>query len=605
MATQAPNGSKGTIGLSKYTYKELAKATGKFSNQFHLGEGGFGQVFWAFLDDEIRAIKKLRYLPDVQKEELEHEIRVISSVSHKNLVKLVGYCIDGANGLLVLEYLPNGSLKSHLHGKNILDWSKRIDIAKGCALGLEYLHNHCERTPIIHQDIKSDNILLNKNFKPKLADFGLALYFPDSITHLSRTIKGTEVYMDPEYSGKVSTKSDVYSFGVVLLELITGREPLHEGVKIVDWAKTRITQALKGDYKDFVDVRLQKYDKGEMEKIIYCAKGCVYNPPEFRPSMREIVRFLEGAKLEKNLWIEKIDNEMRRSTINRDASSSGIERLEIHKPEIFTYEQLTKATEGFSMKNLLGKGSLGQVYKGYLINHEVTVKKFSHMPRKQEDAFEKMKAICSSVHHNNLVKLIGYCDEGGNKLLVFEFVSEDKSLRSHLHAGNARSTVDWPTRMEIALGIAKGLVDLHEQYKRWNIYEHFKDDSIFLDGNFQLKFAEYGRAKFLSTYVGFTPSTYAKTDVYFFGAILLELITGKQPNDDISIVEWAESVPGDRLLHGEYDFVDKKLQNNFDENKMIRMIKCALACVRRFPQERPQMSRVVEVLAGNINPEYL
>ncbi|XP_058010457.1 lysM domain receptor-like kinase 3 [Hevea brasiliensis] len=173
-------------------------------------------------------------------------------------------------------------------------------------------------------------------------------------------------------------------------------------------------QALKGDYKDFVNVKLQKH-----------------NPPEFRPSMREIVRFLEGAKLEKNLWIEKIDKQMRRSTINKETSSSGIERLQIHKPMIFTYQQLPMATEGFSKNNLLGKGSLDQVFKGYLNHETVTVKKF--LPRKQEDAFEKMKAICISVHHNNLVKLIGYCNEGGNKLLVFEFVPEDKSLRSHLH----------------------------------------------------------------------------------------------------------------------------------------------------------------------------
>ncbi|XP_058010483.1 proline-rich receptor-like protein kinase PERK15 [Hevea brasiliensis] len=158
----------GNIGPTQYNDEQLSKATGHFSNDYILGQGGFGQVFKGALHGEILAIKKPHYFQEQTREELVHEIAVISSVRHCNLVNLLGYCIEGANALLVLEYRLNKSLRLHLHGggKEILDWPTIRKIAIGSAKGLEYLREHSS-TKIIHQDIKSDNILLDINFEPK------------------------------------------------------------------------------------------------------------------------------------------------------------------------------------------------------------------------------------------------------------------------------------------------------------------------------------------------------------------------------------------------------------------------------------------------------
>ncbi|XP_021628309.1 proline-rich receptor-like protein kinase PERK3 isoform X1 [Manihot esculenta] len=415
---------------------------------------------------------------------------------------------------------------------------------------------------------------------------------------------GTDIYVDLEDPKRVSDKSDVYSYGVVLLELITGRKPKYQDIDIVNWAKSRIKQALEEEYRGFVDTRLQSFDKIEMKRMVYCAEACVYSRPQLRPSMEKIVLALKGhmPNLKDLHGSTENDTELPHITINKGISSSSTERFQ----RIFTYQELTIATEGFSGKNLVARSSQCQVYKGYLNGETVTVKKYNYMPGKKEDVFDHIKSISSSVHHNNLVNLLGFCNEGPNRLLVYEFVSEDKSLRSHLH-GNVTSTLAWPIRMGIALSIARGMVDLHELYKPLNIYEQYKDDSIFLDGNFQPKFAEYGHGRFLSGAFGGHSLTvnYAKADVYLFGEILMELVTGKPSNEDgVNIAEWAEPVLGMALLHKEYDIVDQKLKE-FNATELIRMIKCALACVHRYAHFRPQMSQIAEVLAGNAPPETL
>ncbi|XP_058006690.1 proline-rich receptor-like protein kinase PERK13 [Hevea brasiliensis] len=184
------------FGLRQYNYDELAEATDKFSNRNFLGEGGFSLVYEGILDGKKVAIKKLKIRPDERsqsEEESKEEIKVISRVSHKNLVKLLGYCIEGDDILLILEYVPKKSLKHHLHGETTLEWTKRMKIAIGTAKGLEYLHENC--TPkIIHRDVKAENILIDDKYEPKIADFGLALLFPEtgSPTHITRSNKGTQ-----------------------------------------------------------------------------------------------------------------------------------------------------------------------------------------------------------------------------------------------------------------------------------------------------------------------------------------------------------------------------------------------------------------------------
>eukprot|EP01018_Ginkgo_biloba_P011460 Gb_02501 [translate_table: standard] len=213
--------------LTTFSYRELQTATKNFSDR--LGGGGFGSVFKGTLqDNSLVAVKKLEGLSQGEKQ-FRMEVSTIGTIQHVNLVRLRGFCSEGSKRLLVYEYMPNGSLNSFLFGKGnseheVLDWKTRFGIALGTARGIVYLHEKC-RDCIIHCDIKPENILLDANFCPKVADFGLAKLVGREFSHVLTTMRGTRGYLAPEWlSGlPITAKADVYSFGMTLLEIIAGR----------------------------------------------------------------------------------------------------------------------------------------------------------------------------------------------------------------------------------------------------------------------------------------------------------------------------------------------------------------------------------------------
>ncbi|KAF6176359.1 hypothetical protein GIB67_011148 [Kingdonia uniflora] len=296
-----------SLGFSKstFTYEELAMATDGFSDANLLGQGGFGYVHKGVLPNgkEV-AVKQLKVGSGQGEREFQAEVEIISRVHHKHLVSLVGYCISGAQRMLVYEFVPNDTMEFHLHGKGrpSMDWETRLRIAMGSAKGLAYLHEDCH-PKIIHRDIKASNILLDMKFEAKVADFGLAKIAADNNTHISTRVMGTFGYLAPEYasSGKLTDKSDVFSFGVMLLELITGRRPVDTTQSfmddsLVDWARPLLTRALEdGNYDFLVDARMQKdYNPSEMACMVACAAACVRHSSRRRPRMSQVVRALEG-----------------------------------------------------------------------------------------------------------------------------------------------------------------------------------------------------------------------------------------------------------------------------------------------------------------------
>ncbi|XP_021648303.2 probable LRR receptor-like serine/threonine-protein kinase At1g06840 isoform X3 [Hevea brasiliensis] len=532
--------------LRKYTYEELSKATHYFSNSNRLGSGGFGDVFKGSLDGKVVAIKKLKYKKDGEPQHKLDEIEYLKRVSHRNLVKLIGYCDEGADKLLVLEFVPNKTLRHHLDGKeNVLEWSMRMKIAIKSAYGLQYLHENCK---IIHQDIKADNILLDNKFEPKVTDFSLAKFLPNigNVSHITSLFKGANVYADPEYGiQKVSEKSDIYSYGIVLLELITGKKALSKSDNIANWAKSRIEEALNNKkYMDFVDFKLHgAYDERQMQRMISCAAACVYEPSNSRPDMKQIIEILEGTiPMEGTISLHG-------AALIDLQSALGIESLQISSPVIFTYQELAKATNHFSNNNLLGEGGFGMVYKGSLGNNGiVAIKKLKYLGEElRTSEFEEEIKTISRIYYRHLVKLIGYCNEGINRLLVYE-LAPNKSLRFHLQR-NIRKTMNWSTRVRIAMGVAKGLAYLHEWCQPKIIHGNIKVDNILLTNSFEPKISDYGFAKeneeLSNSYIpiiynskgslGYLAPEYInsrkltdKCDVFSFGIILLELITGKR-----------------------------------------------------------------------------
>ncbi|XP_051150402.1 receptor-like protein kinase 7 [Andrographis paniculata] len=235
--------------------------------------------------------------------EFDAEVQTLSSIRHINVVKLYCSIISDESSLLVYEYMPNGSLWDRLHTckKLPLDWQSRYDIAVGAAQGLEYLHHGCDR-PVIHRDVKSSNILLDEDLKPRIADFGLAKILQADVSKEStQVVAGTHGYIAPEYaySSKASEKGDVYSFGVVLLELVTGRRPIEpefgESKDIVEWVNSNL-KSKDRVMNMVVDRVLDEVEKGEALKVLRVGILCTARNPSVRPTMKSVVQMLVEAR---------------------------------------------------------------------------------------------------------------------------------------------------------------------------------------------------------------------------------------------------------------------------------------------------------------------
>ncbi|CAM6038039.1 unnamed protein product [Sphagnum compactum] len=642
-----------------FSYSELRAATKDFHPDMKLGQGSYGVVYKGIFPNKNEvAVKQLFNESQQSIDEFLNEIVLITGVKHRNLVKLKGCCITTSKKrLLVYEYVENNDLEETLFGKgkHMLNWPVRVNICLGVARGLFYLHEIAQPR-IIHRDIKASNILLDKNLQARIADFGLALLFPEDQTHITTMhIAGTKGYLAPEYAtrGQLTEKVDVYSFGVLVLEIMSGRKnidpslPTHD-IYLLDIA-WRLERTKGNSIMNLVDctLELRNDEMKEALHVVKIALLCLQQEPDNRPTMAHVMAMLQGEAeimeivLDDNLEIESMnkvwENTLSSSKINFSSISQCFEKPNVPmlkgslskfakfdvQPTIFSYSELRAATKDFHPDMKLGQGNYGVVYKGiFPNNNEVAVKQLFNESQQSIDEFLNEIVLITGVKHRNLVKLKGCCITTSKKrLLVYEYV-ENNDLEEALF-GKGKHLLNWPVRFNICLGVARGLFYLHEIAQPRIIHRDIKASNILLDKNLQARIADFGLALLFpedQTHIttmhiagtkGYLAPEYAirgqlteKVDVYSFGVLVLEVMSGRKnidpslPPHDIYLLDIAWRLAR-RKGNSIMDIVDCTLELHNDEMKeALHVVKIALLCLQQEPDNRPTMAHVVAMLQG-------
>ncbi|KAL5559333.1 hypothetical protein UlMin_035544 [Ulmus minor] len=285
-------------GPKLFSYRQLAKATNEFSKENLLGRGGFGSVYKGTLRDPPTtvAVKKISATSKQGEREYLAEIRTIGRLRHKNIVKLHGWCHEADNLLLVYEYMPNGSLDRFIGSRNqnqpVLNWQTRYKILTGLASSLLYLHEECGN-PVVHRDVKPNNVMLDSDYAAHLGDFGLARMLQNDLT-VTTVLAGTPGYLAPEvgFTGKATPESDVYSFGMVVIELLCGRRSrgVMEENSLVDYVWNLYG---KGALIEGVDPLLGgEFEEEEVKRLFVVGLACLHPDSAFRPNIRRVVQTL-------------------------------------------------------------------------------------------------------------------------------------------------------------------------------------------------------------------------------------------------------------------------------------------------------------------------
>jgi len=285
-----------------YTLKELEDATCMFADEKVIGEGGYGIVYHGVLEGGVQvAVKNLLNNRGQAEREFKVEVEAIGRVRHKNLVRLLGYCAEGNQRMLVYEYVNNGNLEQWLHGDvgpvSPLTWDIRMKIILGTAKGLMYLHEGLE-PKVVHRDVKSSNILLDKHWNAKLSDFGLAKLLGSERSYVTTRVMGTFGYVAPEYAGTgmLNETSDVYSFGILIMEIISGRVPVDYNrppgeINLVEWLKTMVSNR---NSEGVLDPKMtEKPTSRALKKALLVALRCVDPEARKRPKIGHVIHMLE------------------------------------------------------------------------------------------------------------------------------------------------------------------------------------------------------------------------------------------------------------------------------------------------------------------------
>ncbi|GLT46749.1 hypothetical protein SLA2020_204790 [Shorea laevis] len=334
-----------------FSIKELERATDSFNRNRILGQGGQGTVYKGMLvDGRIVAVKKSKELNKEKLKDFINEVVILTQINHRNIVKLLGCCLEVEVPLLVYEFIPNGTLFQCIHDENEdfpLSWERRLTIASEVASALSYLHSAAS-IPIYHRDIKSSNILLDEKYQAKVSDFGASRSIAIDQTHLTTNVQGTFGYVDPEYyqSCQFTEKSDVYSFGVVLVELLTGEKPIF--LERADGGRSLTSHFIlsmeKNGLFNILDARVKDSSAHEeIKKVAELAYRCLSLNGKKRPRMIEIAMELEQIRFSQSNSNDQKNHEEIRNvgtevTSHWDVASSSGAALSIDMEPPFSSE---------------------------------------------------------------------------------------------------------------------------------------------------------------------------------------------------------------------------------------------------------------------------
>ncbi|CAO2144434.1 unnamed protein product [Urochloa humidicola] len=598
-----------------FTEDEIRTITSNYSTL--IGRGGFGEVYRGVLDADYDLVAVKRYIRLDLREEFMEEVSIHSMMSHKNVVKLIGYCIGESTLMLVTEYISNGNLDDILHKSDIpIPLDIRLGIAIGCAEALSYMHSMhllSDDDLIYHGDIKPANILLDDNLTTKVSDFGLSRLLFSGDTQFTTSLKGSMGYMDPIYfhEGRLTPKSDVYSFGIVLFELITRKRVKHGDNNLI---RTFNKACAKGKgLKELFDAAIADASNmkilKEMRKL---AAECVTLEIRSRPQMNDVAKLLRVLKKDlkggspqsilatHSSW----QNTSKQSTsmpsfkknfsfFKGNASNSKI-LSELRNVRILTKEEVNEVTLNYS--HPLGTGASTKLYKGTLEDNTlVVVNKFLNEDSKE--VFINGGMILSQIVHKNIIKLLGCCLEDNTPMFIYEYIPKG-SLFDIL-----ASQEDLPLdlRMRIAIKTAEALEYLHSSATGIIGHGRIATSTILLDDNFIPKLTDFSRAcklikkseaiagdgviissSLLEEVLYNDPSCYGsvlmnmESDVYNFGGVLMALISRNKNTDhgDL-VVKFTEAYDTDKSGKAMFD---RDITVEEDITLLEEMGRLALQC---------------------------